>query len=63
MIGSLKAFYAVYIISTELLSFLKSFPVYYHIYRIRVINHRGFYSKITILTLKLPEKKRIKTAF
>ena len=32
-------------------------------YRTRAINHRGFYSKITILSLKLPYKRRIKTAF
>ena len=33
------------------------------VYRTRAINHRGFYSKITILALKLPHKKRIKIAF
>ena len=27
----------------------------------RAINHRGFYSKITILALKLPHKKQINT--
>ena len=32
-------------------------------YRTRAINHRGFYSNITILAMKLPHKKCTKTDF
>ena len=37
--------------------------IFQYNYRTRAINHRGFYSKITILALKLSHKKRIKIAF
>ena len=37
--------------------------IFQYNYRTRAINHRGFYSKITILALKLPHEKRIKIAF